>query len=121
MPPDQGELLIQAALDPVIHAAVASFGGPVAQLLQVALRSVAGRHRVIGELIVQVSGQVKAAAAGYLEGIANGVGIAFEQGGHILWVLQIEVAVGTALPVGLLQALVVANGHQGVLQPVPVR
>ncbi len=29
--------------------------------------------------------------------------------------------VGTALPVGLLQALVVADGYQGVLKPVPVR
>ena len=32
-----------------------------------------------------------------------------------------EMPVGTALPVGLLQALVIADGYQCVLEPVAVR
>ena len=44
-----------------------------------------------------------------------------KQRGHLSVTLEIKMAVGPALLVGLLQALVVLDGDQRVLKPVAVR
>ena len=53
-----------------------------------------------------------------MQGVPDGLGAALEQGRHLGGGLEVEVGVGPPLPVGLLQAPVVADGHQGVLEAV---
>ena len=118
VPADQGELLFQTLPDPGSDLAVAAAGGLVAQVLQVGLGGEARRDRMLGEVVSQVPGQVEVAPLGYMQGVPDGLGAALEQGRHLGGGLEVEVGVGPPLPVGLLQAPVVADGHQGVLEAV---
>ena len=117
---DQGELLPQPRLHLFRDAAVSTSSGLAAQVLQVGLGSESLRHRVVGEAVAQVPGQVEGAAVRYTERVHYGVGAIFEQRSHLPRRLQIEVGVGPPLAVGLLQRPVVFDGHQGVLEPVPL-
>ena len=90
--------------------AVAAGGGFVAELFEVGLGGVAVGDGVVGEFVAQVSGQVEGAPLGYAQGVVDGLGDVAEEGRHFVGRFQVEVAVGPALAVGLLEALVVPDG-----------
>ena len=113
--PDQPELLLQPVFDFLVYAAVAALRGLTAQVFQVALGSGALGDRVVRELVGQVLSQVEGTALGDAEGVLDGLGAPGEQGGHLFRRFEIELIVGPALFVGLLQAEVVLDGDQGVL------
>ena len=117
----QTQLFVQPVLHPIGDAAVAALGGLEAQVFQEALGSEPFRHRVIGEAVPHVPGDIEAAPVGDTQSVFNGLGALQEQLRHFLRRLEVEMPVGPALPVGFFQALVVADGHQGVLEPVAFR
>ena len=60
VPADEAELLVQPLADAGRHGAVPPYHGPAAELLQVGLGGVAVGHRVVGEAVAQVPGEVEA-------------------------------------------------------------
>ena len=56
---DKAELLVEPLANPPVDAPVASEGGFVAQLFQVAEGSMVVRRRVVRKLVVEVAGQVE--------------------------------------------------------------
>ena len=121
VPLQQPELLLQAGLHLRGDAAVPAHRRLSAQALQVGLGRVVLGHRVIWEAVIQVVGEVEAATFGYPQGVFDSLWALAEQLRHLLRGLEVKLAVGTPFPVGLLQAPVVLNGDQGVLEPVPPR
>ena len=121
MPLDQAELFFEPGLHFFGDAAVAAHGCLVAQVFQVGLGSEPLGHRIIGELVVQVFGEVEGTPVRYLDGVLDGLRAFAKQVGHFLGRLQVKLVAGAAFRVGLLQALVMLDGHQDVLEAVALR
>ena len=115
---DKPELLVQTGLHPIGNRAVAPYRRLAAEALQIGIRGEVLCDRVIGEAVVEVCGQVEAALPGELHCVAQGFGAVPKKEGHLRRRFQIELGVGPALAVGLLQALAVFYSHQGILKLV---
>ena len=121
VPLDQAELVVQTFLNLGRNSTVPAFGGLVANLFQVALGSAPIRHRKVRELVSQVLGQVeRATTQSDAVGVLHGFRTPLKQLGHILGMLEEELAVGTAPAVRVFQGGVVLDGHQAVLHTMAV-
>ena len=75
--------------------------------------------RRLGEPVTQVLGQVEAAAVGDQERVPNSLGELPEAPGLLLGGAEVELGVGAAEAVALLQRAAVPDRHQRVLEAVP--
>ena len=114
----QAQLLRQPLLHLRGDGPVPAHGRLVAELPEVGLRRVPVRHRIVGEAVAQVLRQIEPATLRQPDRVLDGLGAAVEQGGHLRMRLEVELAVGPALPVRLFQGLVVAYCDKRVLKPV---
>ena len=99
---NQPELLVQAVAHLSGEGAVASLGGLVAQLPQVAAGTVALGHGGVGQGVAQVVGQIEVALLCDVDGVGDGLWVLTENFFHMLRGLQAEVLVGPDVRQGLL-------------------
>ncbi len=83
------------------------------------VRRLIRRRGVAGKEVGQIAGEIECGAAfGEHQGVADGLRVGGEAGGHFLWRAEGELRVWQALAVAAIQRRAVADGDQHVLQAV---
>ena len=114
----QRQLLAQAGIDLRRDAPVAVAGGLVADALQVGIDRLALGHRVVGEAVAQVAGEVEGAALGDANAVGQRLRPLGEERRHLVGRLQ--VVLGVLAPHGVrgVEGAAVPDGDEHVLESV---
>ena len=113
---DQRQLLVEDRAQPVVEV-IAEIGfraGP-GQVLQMPLRGLAGRHRLVGILVFELVKR-KDDAVGEADGLSDRIGVIAEQPRHLVSRLEMALGIGLETAADALDRGLLADAGQHILQ-----